>query len=68
MKATVYLKAETEEDEEALKTFISCHFQTHIQDFLEEEADMWDHQEVVCSIPDVTYTDRNGNEIVHKSG
>lgn len=59
MKAILYLKAENAEDEALIQTMGYCHFQTYVQDFLEDEADMLGYGSVV-GLPDIVYIDKDG--------
>lgn len=63
MKAILFLKADTEEDEELMQAMLACHFQTNLQDFLEDEAYAWSENEIIVSLPGMTYIDREGNII-----
>jgi hypothetical protein len=60
MRAELYLKAEDAEEEEVLLKWKAVHFQTELQDFLEEESD---GVGVGVRLPDIIYVGRNGRII-----
>jgi hypothetical protein len=59
MRAELYLKAETDEDEKQLEDWAGIHFQTLIQDFLEEEC-LGKLGLDPVALPDVYYLNQKG--------
>jgi hypothetical protein len=65
VRAELWLRAETPEETELLETLINIHFQTYLQDFLEEEMEKTGLRTEV-KLPEIVYINHYGKGKVIK--